>query len=142
MNTNLNSVAFDEHYLAFDNTGLINMRINQQTAWIAEKEFLDAWKKGVHKAGIEFFIIQSDSIDAACHKEQLAPNYKLIKNVFGTLNHGQQVILAMMYSFFNAEEGQNFLVSAKVANFVDAFALMDTEAREIIIQLLKNYRGW
>ncbi len=68
--------------------------------------FIDAWKKGIKKVGAEFFSIKASSLDAAKKKWQLEPDYEFIQNAMGGYSHGQQVLLAMMYSFSDPEDGQ------------------------------------
>ena len=63
-------------------------------------------KKGIQIVGAEFFNIKASSLDTAQKKWQLEPNYVFIQNAMGGYSHGKQVLLAMMYSFFNPEDGQ------------------------------------
>ena len=65
-----------------------------------QKNFLEYWKKGVHLAGEQFFNIKSDDIDSANDKEQLVPNFNFIKDIFGSLSHGEKIMLGLLYSFY------------------------------------------
>ncbi len=106
------------------------------------QQFLDFWKEGVLVAGEQFFKVSSSSVISATNKDQLAPNYEFIKESFGALSHGEKVMLALMYSFYDPECGQKFLVDAYAANFVDAFSLMDDKRKGILLGLLDNHTGW
>lgn len=104
--------------------------------------FLEAWKQGINKVGTEFFDIKADTVDAATDKLQLQPNFKFIKEAIGGYSHGKQVLLGLMYSFYNPEDGQKFLEQSNTANFVDALNVLDDEGRKIISQLWMNHSGW
>lgn len=51
-------------------------------------------------------------------------------------------MLALMYSFYDPECGQELLVDAYAANFVDAIMLMDDKRKAVILSLLDNHTGW
>ena len=106
------------------------------------QQFLEFWKEGVLIAGEQFFKVSSGSVSSANNKDQLAPNYVLIKESFNVLSHGEKVMLALMYSFYDPECGQEFLIDAYAANFVDAFSLMDNKRKKVLIGLLDNHTGW
>lgn len=127
---NPNAKYLDEHYMAFDE------------ARVKSIMFLDAWKKGITKVGTEFFDIKADSVDAATDKSQLQPNFKLIQQAIGGCSHGQQVMLGLMCSFYNPEDGQKLLEKSNTANFVDALNILDSEGRSIISQLWLTHNGW
>lgn len=104
--------------------------------------FLEAWKQGINKVGAEFFDIKADTVDTATDKLQLQPNFKFIKEAIGGYSHGKQVLLGLMYSFYNPEDGQKILEQSNTANFVDALNVLDDEGRKIISQLWLNHSGW
>ncbi|OJW06879.1 MAG: hypothetical protein BGO44_13895 [Legionella sp. 39-23] len=104
--------------------------------------FLEAWKQGINKVGAEFFDIKTDSVEAATDKLQLQPNFKFIKEAIGGYSHGKQVLLGLMYSFYNPEDGQKLLEQSNTTNFVDALNVLDDEGRKIISQLWLNHSGW
>jgi hypothetical protein len=108
----------------------------------APNRFLEEWKKGIKLVGVEFFNITSETIDAASDKWQLAPNLEFIKQAAGGYSHGRQVLLALMYSFFDSEDGQKLLERFGTPNLVDALVVLDLEGREIVATLWKNYSGW
>ena len=107
-----------------------------------QNKFLEHWKQGVNLVGTQFFDIKSKDVESANDKNQLAPNYPFIKETFGALSHGEKVMLALMYSFYDPECGQELLVDAYTANFVDAIMLMDDKRKAVILGLLDNHTGW
>jgi len=107
-----------------------------------KQKFLENWKKGISLAGKRFFKISSNDLESATNKDELAPNYQAIKDDFGILSHGEKVMLALMYSFYDPECGQELLVDANAANFVDAIMLMDDKRKAVILELLDNHSGW
>ena len=104
--------------------------------------FLEYWKKGVHLAGDQFFDIKSGDIDSANDKEQLVPSFNFIKDIFGSLSHGEKIMVGLLYSFYDPEEGQVLLTEANAANFVDAISFLDDQRKEVILGLLANHSGW
>lgn len=109
---------------------------------IAKDKFLSAWKKGIRKVGAEFFTIKSDNIDSATDKWDLIPNFEFIKESLGGYSHGIQVLLGLMYSFYDSEEGQKLLEQCNTPNLVDAQVVLDLEGQEIIAELWSNHTGW
>lgn len=104
--------------------------------------FVVAWKKGIQIVGVEFFNIKASSLDAAQKKWQLEPNYTFIQSAMGGYSHGKQVLLAMMYSFFNPEDGQKLLDKTQAPNFVQALSFLNQDARQIISELWLHHTGW
>ena len=109
---------------------------------MSEDLFVLAWKRGIHKVGKECFNIKSSSLDSAKKKWQLEPNYEFIQNSSGGYSHGKQVLLGLMYSFFDVECGQKLLEKAQTPNFVQARSILDKESLEIISQLWLYHTGW
>jgi len=109
---------------------------------MSEDLFVLAWKRGIHKVGTECFNIKSSSLDSAKKKWQLEPNYEFIQNSSGGYSHGKQVLLGLMYSFFDVECGQKLLEKAQTPNFVQARSILDKESLEIISQLWLYHTGW
>lgn len=118
---------------------LINTEM--QYAREAPQKFLAAWKNGIELAGEQFFNLKT-SVAAADNKWQLAPNFKLIHCAIGMRSHGQQCLLALMYSFYDSLEGQKLLERVSDGSFVDALSALDLEGKKIISELLLNYVGW
>ncbi|HAU0334624.1 TPA: hypothetical protein JBF52_15180, partial [Legionella pneumophila] len=100
--------------------------------YMSEDLFVTAWKKGIKIVGVEFFNIKASSLDAAEKKWQLEPNYTFIQSAMGGYSHGKQVLLAMMYSFFDPEDGQKFLEKTQTPNFVQTLSILNPESRQII----------
>jgi len=65
--------------------------------------FVSSWKKGIKKVGAEFFNIKASYLDITQKKWQLEPNYQFIKNAIGSYSHGKQVLIGLMYSFYDPE---------------------------------------
>jgi hypothetical protein len=107
-----------------------------------EDLFVLAWKKGIQKIGTECFNIKASSLDLAKKKWQLEPNYEFIQNAIGGYSHGKQVLLGLMYSYFDPECGQKLLEKAQTPNFVQARSVLDPESIEIISQLWLYHTGW
>lgn len=108
----------------------------------APRNFLEAWKDGIKIVGEEFFNIKSDTVDAATNKWQLAPNLEFIQQSSGGYSHGTQVLLALMYSYYDPDEGQKLLERFGTPNFITALAVLDIKGTEIITTLWLNYTGW
>ncbi|HGD2615552.1 TPA: hypothetical protein ACI3W1_002560 [Legionella pneumophila] len=104
--------------------------------------FDKAWKQGVKKVGVEFFNLKASSLNDAHKRWQLEPNYQFIKEAIGGYSHSKQVLLAMMYSFFDPECGQELLEKVGTSNFVDARAYLDEEGVYIISELWNSHYGW
>ena len=60
----------------------------------------------------------------------------------GGYSHVKQVLLAMMYSFFNPEDGQKLLEKTQAPNFVQALSVLNHDARQIISELWLHHTGW
>ncbi|HAT3881899.1 TPA: hypothetical protein I8672_003360 [Legionella pneumophila] len=101
-----------------------------------------AWKRGVQKVGVEFFNLKASSLESAKKRWQLEPNYEVISNTIGGYSHGKQVLLAMMYSFFDPECGQELLEKIGTKNFVEARSFLDADAINIISELWLAHYGW
>ncbi|MCE3045463.1 MULTISPECIES: hypothetical protein [Legionella] len=104
--------------------------------------FDKAWKKGVAKVGVEFFNLKASSFEAAEKRWQLEPNYQFIKEAIGGYSQGKQALLALMYSFFDPECGQELLNKVGLPNYVDARSHLDLASIEIISELWLNHYGW
>ena len=104
--------------------------------------FDKAWKQGVKKVGVEFFNLKASSISEAEKRWQLEPNYQFIKEVMKGYSQGTGVLLAMMYSFFDPECGQELLEMVGTSNFVDARSYLDEEGIYIVSELWNSHYGW
>ena len=105
---------------------------------------LVAWKKGIKKAGHEFFCIESSSLETATSKWELKPNHEFIVKSDGLsgYSHGIQALVALMYSFYDPDEGQLLLNRIGAHNFVSAQRILDLSAREIIAELWLYHTWW
>lgn len=121
---------------------IIGQIISRQRQHMTDDLFVVAWKKGIQIVGVEFFNIKASSLDAAQKKWQLEPNYTFIQSTMGGYSHGKQVLLAMMYSFFNPEDGQKLLEKTQAPNFVQALSVLNQDARQIISELWLHHTGW
>lgn len=108
---------------------------------LAPARFLAAWKEGVKLVGAEFFNVKSTTVDAATDKWQLTPNLEFIQKAAGGYSHGKQVLLALMYSFYDPEEGQKLLARFGTPNFVDAHVVLNLKGTQIIAELWLNIWG-
>ena len=80
---------------------------------IAPKRFLVAWKKAVELAGAQLFTNHHDypavdSVNDVTDKWQLIPNYEAINEYMGYASTGERLFVAVLYSFYNSDEGANF----------------------------------
>lgn len=94
--------------------------------------FLAAWKKGIKLAGGNYFKLQVH-IDKATEKKQLQPDYEVINHSLKAISRGQAHFLALMYSFYNSEDGQKMLEAIERPSIRDAAAYLDKDQLEIII---------
>lgn len=109
----------------------------------ASARFLDAWKRGVHLAGPQFFGTGSPhaDLDGTESKWDLCPKMDLIDRAIGVMSSGEKVFLAALTSFYNAEDGGALLKRVHVQGLAD-FGGLDLERRAVIAALLVNYTGW
>lgn len=115
-------------------------KANEQ-ANFAKENFLTAWKRGVLKIGVEFFNLKC-GIHEVKEKWQACPNFEFINQTILNKSHGQQTLLALMYSFYDPIEGQKLLEKIGSPNWIDARGSLDDEGVEIIGQLWMYYSGW
>ncbi len=109
---------------------------------MSEELFVSAWKRGINIVGKEFFNIKASSLESAKKKWQMEPNYQFIKNEMSSYSHGKQVLLGLMYSFYDPECGQDILIQAQSPNFVQSLFILNEEARTIISELWLYHTGW
>lgn len=104
--------------------------------------FDKAWKKGVAKVGVEFFNLKASSFETVEKRWQLEPNYQFITGAIGGYSKGKQALVALMYSFFDPECGQELLNQVGIPNYVDARSYLDQDAIDIISELWLSHYGW
>ncbi len=102
--------------------------------------FLAAWKEAIEMAGEEYFKLQCN-VDEATDKNQLCPNFDMIKNSLFRLSTGQAQFLAALYSFYNDQDGQKLLEALNRPNHLD-LCFLDDDRLDIITRLLLSYNGW
>ena len=107
----------------------------------ARENFLAAWKQGVIKLGVENFNLTC-SVHEIKEKWQAPQNFEFIRKTILNKSHGQQVLLALMYSFYDPIEGHKLCELVRMPNFVDARAALDDEGIKIISELWLYYTGW
>jgi hypothetical protein len=139
---NLGQYRMDKTHAEFEDNRYRTLEHVREHEKEAPRKFLDAWKRGLMLVGSEFFIIKSEQIDTASDKWQLTPNLEFILKASGSYSEGKKALLALMYSFYDSEDGQKLLENNGTPNFVSAYAKLDFEGRQIISQLLLNYSGW
>lgn len=114
--------------------------------------FLQAWVRGVRKVGPECFgfsrphygtdIEAAASLDEVTNKWQVAPIMDMVKRALRVKSGGETALLAIMYSFYNSEDGADMMEQIEIRGFADYSSKLDLESREIVAELLKNYNGW
>jgi len=108
----------------------------------APRAFLEAWKRGVHIAGPEWFGDGTrEGVQRATTKWDLRPNLLMLNDALGVLSSGQRMFLSAMVSFYNAREGGAMLKRCGFEGLSDLGGL-DLERRKIIADLTLHYSGW
>ncbi|HGH3966331.1 TPA: hypothetical protein ACJIQ0_002306 [Pseudomonas aeruginosa] len=108
----------------------------------APAAFLQAWKRGVHIAGTEWFGDGTRAgLQQATSKWQLRPNVQRLNEALGVLSSGQRLFLSAMVSFYNASEGGAMLKRCQFEGLADLGGL-DLERRKVIAELVLHYDGW
>lgn len=107
--------------------------------------FLAAWKRGVRLAGPELFHCDAPSIDEATHKEQLRPRWDKVEvYIRGGCSRWERIFLIEMCSFYNDDwmREQKRLLRLPRLSFGTAAIGLDQDRRQVLADLLANYRGW
>lgn len=108
----------------------------------APAAFLQAWKRGVHIAGAEWFGDGTRAgLQQATSKWELRPNVQRLSEALGVLSSGQRMFLSVMVSFYNASEGGAMLKRCQFEGLADLGGL-DLERRKVIAELVLHYDGW
>jgi hypothetical protein len=111
------------------------------------RAFLAAWKNAISLAGYSFF---GDGTPTGCavatDKNQLRPRWEIIEPAFPDLTDAEQVFLAHVLTFFNAERSgwpvARFLLGLPNASLGHASARLDSHRRDALASLLTTYEGW
>lgn len=108
----------------------------------APQAFFEAWKRGVHIAGAEWFGDGTpEGLQRATTKWDLRPNLLMLNEALGVLSSGQRMFLSAMVSFYNAREGGAMLKQCGFKGLSD-FGGLDLERRKVIADLMLHYCGW
>lgn len=108
----------------------------------APAAFLEAWKRGIQIAGVEWFGDGTrEGLQQAKSKWELRPNVQRLNDALGVLSGGQRMFLSAMVSFYNASEGGALLKRCQFEGLADLGGL-DLERRKVIADLLLHYHGW
>ena len=111
---------------------LDQIELEHQHFAAAPQAFFEAWKRGVHIAGAEWFGDGTrEGLRRATTKWDLRPK----------LSSGQRMFLSAMVSFYNAREGGAMLKRCGFEGLSDLGGL-DLERRKVIADLTLNYNGW
>lgn len=113
----------------------------QREITICKERFLIAWKAGIEKLGANYFKLKVD-INDVTDKWQACPDYEAINKTILSKSRSQQVMMALMYSFYDSIDGQRLLEIIGISNFLDARAALDEEEIIIISELWLHYIGW
>lgn len=140
--TNLEKYRTDKAHQEMETRVYSTLDHVRERGKVASKNFLEVWKKSVKLVDTEFFNIKSDTVDDATDKWQLAPNLKFIQKASEDYSHGTRVLSALMYSFYDSEEGHKLLEHFGTPNFVDALGALDFEGAENIVTLGSNHSDW
>lgn len=114
---------------------------------IAPEKFLAAWKKGVQLAGARLFTNHRDypaveSIDDAINKWQLIPDYEVIKDYMGYASTGERLFVAVLYSFYNSDDGAVFCEEIGFRGIGDIAKRLEQDQLKIITELMCHHTGW
>jgi|GEM_PF-2774358 len=111
-----------------------------------EALFLEAWKRAIHCAGLQFFEIRSAHfLELAAHRDQLRPDHRAIRRALDRdLNAAEGLFLCALYGIYNADEGRrlahrHYPDCRSREQMLDVF---DAERRAILEALLNNYSDW
>ncbi|MCC4607818.1 hypothetical protein LL967_08030 [Xanthomonas campestris pv. zinniae] len=108
----------------------------------APEAFFQAWKRGVHIAGHEWFGDGTpEGLQQATSKWDLRPNLLAVGDALDVLSGGQRMFLSAMVSFYNAREGAAMLRRCRFEGLAD-FGGLDLPRRQVIADLVLNYVGW
>ncbi|MFU4587720.1 hypothetical protein ACM72B_30275 [Pseudomonas aeruginosa] len=108
----------------------------------APAAFLEAWKRGIQIAGVEWFGDGThEGMRQAETKWELRPNVLRLNDALGVLSGGQRMFLSAMVSFYNAQEGGAMLKRCQFEGLADLGGL-DLERRKVIADLVLHYDGW
>jgi hypothetical protein len=118
----------------------------------APARFLAAWVRGVKMVGPECFGFQqpmcgdilqpAKTLDEVTSKWQVYPILHVIKKSLGVKSSGERALAAIMYSFYNSEDGAKLMRKVGLRGFADISNSLDLDAREVVSDLLLYHTGW
>lgn len=106
-------------------------------------QFLQAWIDGVDLIGTAHFRVRSESAQSATDKNDLRPDFEIMKTTMQGLSGGQRRFLIAMCQFFS-DSGTIDLcsqLSIDMPSMAD-LALLDDRHRSVLLRLLDSYTGW
>ncbi len=110
-----------------------------------EKQFLEAWIRGVQIAGPQYFGEGGDP-NLARSKWDLEPKSDLINEAIGHISISEAAFLAAMYCFYNDHYGAKLLQRAYASDAAIGIctiaAQLDWARRSVIGDLFMSYCGW
>jgi len=114
---------------------------------VAPVKFLETWKKAVDLAGTQFFTHHQDHVPAASTSEavdkwQLIPDYKAVYRYLDVASTGEALFIAVLYSFYNSQEGEVMLHELGFHGLGDTAYRLDYEQLQIITDLMHYHTGW
>ncbi len=108
----------------------------------APDAFFQAWKRGAHLAGPQWFGDGTrEGLNQAHDKWDLCPDVPRISKAIGVLSGGERMFLAAMVSFYNERKGGALLKRCGFHGLADLGGL-DLERRQVLANLVLNYSGW
>jgi len=123
--------------------GMLNqIEREQQHFDLAPRAFFQAWKRGVEIAGRQWFGDGTDKcLSAATYIWDLRPRLAEIDEHLGMMSRGEQLFLAAMASFYNAEDSAPLLKRCGFDGLAD-LGRLDLQRRQVIANLILSYHGW
>lgn len=114
---------------------------------VAPENFLVAWKKAVKLAGAHLFTNHHDypavdRVDDAINKWQLIPNYEVIQKYMGYASTGERLFIAVLYSFYNSDDGAEFCEELGYRGIGDIANRLELDQLKIITELMCNHTSW
>lgn len=118
-------------------------------AYAAPDRFLDAWKRGVKRAGPQYFKSkrgwpEPKDVDAAEDVWQLIPDQKAIEAAMGVLSVGEAIFLATLVGFYNGTWGHCLMQEHSGGRLAlgDIANRLQLGERKIVADLMMNHTGW
>jgi hypothetical protein len=108
-----------------------------------EQDFLEAWKEGIKASGHHtYFGGDTQHLERAQRKEQLAPYIKNIKAKIMEWPMSQAALVVAMVGFYNPAEGKALQDKLNLKTPADLSLALKPHQREIVARLIVNYERW